>query len=240
MVWYFVYLNSIGRRKHIELPYTNAATTDTSSTRQRGNMRKMASIKINHRINVKTDQPTVARTRKQTVRKHMDGTDSSHVDSNAPRTIYFDMDGTIANFYDVPNWLPRIRSYDATPYRDAKPRVDMTELNSLVIDLKRRGYSIGIVSWLSMDGSNKKFNADVRQAKREWLAKWFPYADEVHIVKHGTPKHKVVRNARNGILVDDEERNVEEWRRHGLDAIDASNPHTMLAALEMATCSIVE
>ena len=203
-------------------------------------MHKMASIKINHRISVKTAQPTVTDRHKPAARKHTSDSVDSRSGYSPSRTIYFDMDGTIANFYDVPNWLPRIRSYDATPYRDAKPRVDMTELNSLVLDLKRRGYSIGVVSWLSMDGSNKKFNADVRQAKREWLAKWFPYADEVHIVKHGTPKHKVVRNASNGILVDDEERNVEEWRRHGLDAIDASNPHTMIAALEMATCSIVE
>ena len=203
-------------------------------------MRKMASIKINHRISVKTDQPTVARTRKQTVRKHATDSGSDYSDSNAPRTIYFDMDGTIANFYDVPDWLRRIRSYDASPYREAKPRVDMRELNALVLDLKRRGYGIGVVSWLSMDSSNKKFNEDIRRAKREWLSKWFPYADEIHIVKHGTPKHSVVRNARNGILVDDEGKNIEEWRKHGLGAIDASNPHTMIAALEMATCSIVE
>ena len=31
-------------------------------------------------------------------------------------TIYFDMDGTIADLYGVNNWLHRIRTYDAKIY----------------------------------------------------------------------------------------------------------------------------
>ena len=36
------------------------------------------------------------------------------------RTIWFDMDGTIANLYGVENWLPKLRAHDASPYADAE------------------------------------------------------------------------------------------------------------------------
>lgn len=33
------------------------------------------------------------------------------------KKIWFDMDGTIANLYGDPNWLEKIRAYDASPLR---------------------------------------------------------------------------------------------------------------------------
>ena len=36
-------------------------------------------------------------------------------------TIFFDMDGTIADFYNVPNWLLKLRNNDASPYEEAVP-----------------------------------------------------------------------------------------------------------------------
>lgn len=161
------------------------------------------------------------------------------IDTDAIKTIYFDMDDTIAMLSEVPNWLERLRSYDPTPYSDARPIPNIKELGDVVQELKSRGYRIGIVSWLSME-SNTKYDAQVRKAKCGWLKKWFPYADEVHIVKYGTPKHQVVRNARNGILVDDNADNRATWRKHGLTAIDANNSHAMVSALEMCTTTIVD
>ena len=32
------------------------------------------------------------------------------------RTIWFDMDGTIANLYGVDNWLDKLHASDASPY----------------------------------------------------------------------------------------------------------------------------
>ena len=36
-------------------------------------------------------------------------------------TIYFDMDGTLANFYGVENWLDYLENEDTTPYAIARP-----------------------------------------------------------------------------------------------------------------------
>ena len=43
-------------------------------------------------------------------------------------TIYFDMDGTIADLYNVENWLPKLRAEDASPYIEAEIMVDASEL----------------------------------------------------------------------------------------------------------------
>lgn len=127
------------------------------------------------------------------------------------RAIYFDMDGTIANLYGVENWLDNLMNEYTKPYREAKAMVDMRALGRELNRLQAEGYVIGVVSWLSKNGTDE-YGERVAKAKREWLARHIGAVewDEVHIVKYGTPKYKVV-NIPNGILFDDEERNRKEW-----------------------------
>lgn len=136
------------------------------------------------------------------------------------KAIVFDLDGTLADLYSVFNWLEKLLSYDATPYSTAKPIYDAEELIPLIAELKDRGFRIIVTSWLSKE-STKEYDAAVREAKKEWLAKYgFPY-DEIHLVKYGTPKTKCSRGkAKYQILVDD---NAEVRRKWTLGAtIDAN------------------
>ena len=57
-------------------------------------------------------------------------------------TIYFDMDGTIANLYGVNNWLPKLRVEDASPYKEAMPLIDMENLQLLLAILQNRNYQL--------------------------------------------------------------------------------------------------
>jgi hypothetical protein len=130
------------------------------------------------------------------------------------KKIYFDMDGTIADLYGVENWLPMLRAEDATPYRIAKPLVNITRFNVLCGLLRRQGYEIGVISWLSKE-SSKEYKKAVRAAKREWLKKYFPACgNEIHLVQYGTPKHSIVK-AKGAILFDDEYKNGFSWERNG-------------------------
>ena len=126
-------------------------------------------------------------------------------------TIYFDMDGTIANLYGCENWLDSLINGKTKPYREAKSMVDMRKLGKLLNALKANGYEIGIVSWLSKNGTDE-YNARVTKAKTDWLARHLGAVefDEIHIVKYGTPKHEIVNNPL-GILVDDEKPNRDNW-----------------------------
>ena len=127
------------------------------------------------------------------------------------KAIYFDMDGTIANFYGVPNWLACLEASDPTPYRVARPLVNMSHLARLLNALQADGWHIGIVSWLSKAGT-ADFNEVVTNAKVEWLRKHLKSVEwnEVVIVPYGTPKHEVVEVV-GGILFDDEMPNRANW-----------------------------
>lgn len=126
-------------------------------------------------------------------------------------TIYLDLDGTVVNFYSVPNWLECLEAQDSTPYRVAKPLVHLSTLARYLNRLQARGYNIGIISWLSKSGTDK-FNAEVAEVKRDWLAKHLPSVqwDEIHIVPYGVPKSNCA-TCSNAILFDDEQRNLNEW-----------------------------
>ena len=48
------------------------------------------------------------------------------------KRIVFDMDGTIANFYGVENWLECLKNSDTTPYEKAEPLYNTNELNNIL------------------------------------------------------------------------------------------------------------
>ena len=136
-------------------------------------------------------------------------------------TIYFDMDGTIANLYGVENWLPKLQHEDASPYTDAKPLIRLATLARLLNKAQRNGHKVGIVSWLAKN-STENYDEKVTNAKIEWLNTHLKSVqfDEIRIGKYGTPKSTMVDD-KNGILFDDEEPNRIEWKgtSHNVDNI---------------------
>ena len=132
-------------------------------------------------------------------------------------TIYFDMDGTIADLYSVPNWLPLLRAYDPFPYANAKPLVNLNSLARILNRLQRQGYRIGVISWLSKT-STASYDAKVTDAKMTWLNKHLASVkfDEINIVPYGTPK-QIFANTANDILFDDESKNRENWTGKAFD-----------------------
>lgn len=130
---------------------------------------------------------------------------------NDNKTLVFDMDGTIADFYGVEGWLDNLKASNPHPYINAKPLYDMGNLREILMDLKEHGWKIVITSWLAKD-STKAFDKEVRKAKKEWLAKYnFPY-DEIHLVKYGTTKANCTRKHKGfQVLVDDNETVRKGW-----------------------------
>lgn len=127
------------------------------------------------------------------------------------KTLVFDMDGTIADLYGVKGWLEMLRSYDATPYKVAKPMYDMGELKIILEMLKLQGWKVVVTTWLSK-GSTADYDKAVRKAKIEWLKKYnFPY-DEIHLVKYGTTKANCTRKIGGyQVLVDDNKKVRDGW-----------------------------
>ena len=104
-------------------------------------------------------------------------------------TINFDMDGTIADFYGVENWLDYLEAEDITPYAVAEPLLRFSALARKLNSLQREGYKLAIISWLSKSGT-EEYNEAVTEIKKAWLKKHLPSVnwDRITIVPYGTPK----------------------------------------------------
>ena len=144
------------------------------------------------------------------------------------RTIWFDMDGTIANLYSVDNWLPKLRSFDPSPYIEAEVMCNMNLLARYLNKLQTLGYRIGIISWLSKS-SNTQYDEAVANAKREWLKVHLNSVtfDLIHITPYGVPKELWMTNT-DDILFDDSEEIRNEWDG---DAYEPNEIFSVLSSL---------
>lgn len=134
------------------------------------------------------------------------------------KSIILDMDGTFCDTYNVPDWLPKLRAYDPSPYAEAAPLVSMNVLARHLNRLSTKGYKLGIVSWGSKSSGNPEADANyleaTRQAKQKWVARHLKsvHFDSIEIVPYGTPKSTVCPfYGEDAILFDDDERNRAEW-----------------------------
>ena len=139
-------------------------------------------------------------------------------------TIWFDMDGTIADLYGVDGWLEDIINQNPRPYIEAKPLLNLSLLARRLNKLQKKGYKIGIISWLSKK-DDIDYSIVVTKAKKKWLKKHLPSVkwDNVNIVKYGMNKWEVCGN---GILFDDEEQNRSNWKN------DSYEPKEILRILK--------
>ena len=132
-------------------------------------------------------------------------------------TIFFDLDGTLADLYGVEGWLDMLIASDALPYEIAKPLIRLSALARLLNNLQKKGYRIGIISWLSK-GSSPEYDKDVTAAKKKWLAKHLKSVnfDEINIIRYGIPKEQFAKTE-NDVLFDDELQNRTNWTGKAFD-----------------------
>ncbi len=128
------------------------------------------------------------------------------------KAICFDMDGTIANLYQVEGWKNMLNNSNSTAYLQAEPLFDMQALREILLQLKTVGWHILVITWGSMD-SSKCFLEETKVAKTEWLdTMQFPY-DGIHCIKYGSSKSKALNSRfETGILIDDNPDVRKKWK----------------------------
>lgn len=138
-------------------------------------------------------------------------------------TIWFDLDGTLADLYGVENWLSYLMNSDTLPYEIAKPLVRFSALARILNNLQKKGYQIGIISWLAKSGTND-YNERVATAKLNWIRKHLASVrfDEIHIVAYGTYKETFAKTKQD-ILFDDELNNRKHWTGRAFDETEILN-----------------
>lgn len=143
------------------------------------------------------------------------------------RALYLDLDGTVAKLYNYPNWLDLLHAEDVRPYSDCDPIDNIAELDNLLNEFVALGVTIGVISWGAMNGSNEYTRA-TKKAKVAWCKKYLTCVSEYHVVKYGTPKHKVAK-IKDSVLVDDNADVRSTWKNGA--TVDASNSKNMVKEL---------
>jgi hypothetical protein len=145
-------------------------------------------------------------------------------DAVGGRTVYFDMDGTIADLYGVKDVFKRLDNNDASPYREATP---IPEYVNMMKEFKDMGYRVGIITAGSRfppntpDTVKDKMNADTEAAKVDWLKTQglWDIVDTFQFVPYGTSKYEVADD-KTGILVDDEDKVLNTWYSDRIKAVN--------------------
>lgn len=120
--------------------------------------------------------------------------------------VYLDMDGTIADLYNINEWLPRLRACDETIFLECKPLI--TE-DALLAYFPASMYAIKILSMTPL-GASDEYCKNVEAQKDAWLDKYFPKLTKRIYRKYGHNKN--LRNSENAILIDDSEPIRNSWR----------------------------
>ena len=138
--------------------------------------------------------------------------------------IWFDMDGTIADFYGVDGWLESIKASETRPYEVAKGLGNLAHIARLLNKVQTLGYTVNVITWTAKV-DNPAYHKAVAETKKAWLAKHLPAVkwNEIKVVPYGTNK----KEATNGdILFDDEEQNRTNWTG------EAHNVHNIMEVLK--------
>ena len=126
--------------------------------------------------------------------------------------IWFDMDGTIADLYGVDGWLEDLIAHNTRPYTQAKDLYNVLDLLEVMVELKVKGYKLGVISWGSKE-NNREFDRAVEIVKKAWLYDRLmgTILDEIIVTPYGVRKSDTCRKFGYGVLVDDEEQNRNAW-----------------------------
>lgn len=131
------------------------------------------------------------------------------------KMVCFDMDGTLANLYDVNNWEYRLNTNDFTPYYEAKPLYNMSRLALLTKTLIEAGVEVRILTWASMKANSMETKV-IKLIKKAWLEKYGFNFTNLHCVKYGTTKSKIIKKylkeGESAILIDDNENIRKGWK----------------------------
>lgn len=113
--------------------------------------------------------------------------------------ILLDMDGTIADTYNVSNWLEDLRTESVRPFIEAKPLISESKLLSLFAD-----DNIVVCTMLPKGVQLGTPYADAcQQAKRQWLERYFPsLQNAVLFMEYGDNK-SLGEFSKNCLLIDD-------------------------------------
>lgn len=136
-------------------------------------------------------------------------------------SIWFDMDGTIAELYKVKDWLPALRSKDWSVYDKCLPRAHYERINTAIEALIANGWQVGVITWASKGINWGKDLDAITETKFNWLCRFFPALADGRFacIPYGYNKAQFLSEMgdyyETCYLVDDNKEVRAAWRKYG-------------------------
>lgn len=149
------------------------------------------------------------------------------------KKIYFDLDGTVYDLYNVDNWLEKLRTEQDNVFLEGKFIGNYEKFLNCIQALTVLGYTFGVITWLPMQAS-PEYEEVCRQEKIKWINEKMPFVSEINIYSYGIPKQDCIqKKASSMILIDDNLEVCKMWETpkqrkainltNGFTAVDALN-----------------
>lgn len=136
------------------------------------------------------------------------------------KSIWFDMDGTIAELYKVEGWLTSLREKNWSVYNECAPRHNYQRINAAIEALVEQGWEVGVITWGSKGIGWSKDLDEIGEIKFNWLCKFFPTLADGHFacIPYGYSKAQYLEEMDDiyavAYLVDDNKEVRENWRSY--------------------------
>ena len=132
------------------------------------------------------------------------------------KTIYFDLDGTVYDLYNVPNWLEKLRREEPNIFLEGETISNLSTqtFTDVIVGLINSGYTFGVISWLPMY-CTPEYAETCRQEKIKWCQRNLPFVpvENISIIPYGIPKQKAItKKSQIMWLIDDNKEVCEIWK----------------------------
>ena len=128
--------------------------------------------------------------------------------------VYLDMDGTIADLYGQTNWLEMLTTETDGAFINCEP---MTDEETLFRLFPTDRYEIKVLS-MTPKNATADYCERVKAEKNDWLNRHFPKITKRFYLPYGNNKN--LKNAKNAILIDDNETIRKNFKGLALNPAD--------------------
>ena len=156
------------------------------------------------------------------------------------KTVWFDMDGTLYDLYNIPGWLELLQMEEPGIFQHGQPMYNPFFIQQAILALIAHGWQVGVITWAPKGVAEEEpFFIETKRAKQEWLRRHYPeLLENFYCLPYGESKsvcacdHWKERSLDPDmgvqILVDDNmlvrDEWVDGWETH-FKAIDANNDY---------------
>lgn len=125
-------------------------------------------------------------------------------------TIYFDLDGTLYDLYNIENWEQKLREEKPNMYNQDRP-LYTPRIHTIVSALLRLGVKFHSITKLSMTAT-KNYAELTTEEKRSWVRNNLPFISNISVIPYADHKSNYIRRKdEENILIDDSEYECSDW-----------------------------